>query len=102
MICLSPLSAYRTDYQDFIYLERLATQIDGRDSYAYRQQDAELEGFEISLQHETTWRWAKDAKLVNEIGFSQLRGTRDDGARCGPFLPKNWFGTRIWIGPASA
>ena len=74
------LSAYQIDYQDFIYLERLATQIDGRDSYAYRQQDAELEGFEISLQHETTWRWAKDAKLVNEIGYSQLRGTRDDGA----------------------
>ena len=71
------LSAYRIDYQDFIYLERLPTQHEGLDSYAYRQQDAELEGFEISLKHQAKWQ---GAKLVNQLGFSHLNGTRDDGA----------------------
>ena len=71
------LAAYNNDFDNFIYLKATGeAQIDGKDVFAYRQDDAEIYGFEASLLYSGSWR---SGEWTSELNYSNITGELSDG-----------------------
>ena len=71
------LAAYNNDFNNFIYLKATGeAQIDGKDVFAYRQDDAEIYGFEASLLYSGSWR---SGEWTSELNYSNITGELSDG-----------------------
>lgn len=70
-------SAYNNDFDDFIYLKATGEpQIDAKDVFEYRQGDAEIYGFEASLQRSGNWR---SAEWSAELNYSDISAELNNG-----------------------
>jgi iron complex outermembrane receptor protein len=67
---------------DFIYLQALGNQIDGLDAQAYQQQDATLQGYEVSVIYEAIER------VSIELFSDQTVAKFNSGVASGQYVPR--------------
>lgn len=77
------VSVYRNAVNSFIFLQPMATVIDGLPVYSYMQADAVLLGGEVQVQARVT-DW-----LTLMVGADVVRGERSSDATPLPFMPAN-------------